>query len=1192
MTVRQVITGLALITFAMMTADAAETPCAGRRVGIFHDAGFPGGSRGVWYRDIAQALGCDVQMLTADDLTRTNRVSRRKLDVLILPDGQNIPYESAYALPHFLAEGGSVIAGRLPEWAMGRDPQGNNWIRAVRLSRPNDPTVMQENLMSDFQLRHVGGPSAQRSLATNLTVNPKWPDDIKSNLPATAGPLSKTFQLADKIWYKEYKGTPVDNNIETAANILFPVYLLPSGEATDFLVYRYHNSYFNGATLVLLGETGKALLAGERGRDVLSACIRFCSMRLPNEREAPCYERLIALHRRVSEYGREFSETFPLLRDVALSSFYRQDLETHARIRSCLDAAEAALTEIITEKQAIDKKSLADENPQDQDRRRIALLNRITLETRRLATMRNDAVPELRHIRYPATVSVRSPLGRIPVEAGESWCGLYALRRDFFKTIKALGINGWYLYGGYFFYPYLDDPAVRAEMEGLKLDLSFGCGSGVRSGNGWHDLGETMPGQGRLDLATGKVEETKWKTYDTAGLEKAIRGFLEYWEPFPILRVYMNTAESGLHNRFWGEQARQEYVAHLKERYGSVEKLNRRWGTEVKDFSDIQLPTARPVTPVEHAQWEDWINFREFRLYEARLTGYKLFKKHAPGLLVSSCISTESVNKQAYSGIDLYQLSKPQDISGPDGTTAGVAQEWKFLDLHCGRPVFSVEWGLFYFPKADMLRSRKELTRQLWWEVSGGHVGINLWYFRWPGFKANYVDTTGLTTLLGWELKQDIADFRKIEHVLLDGKRVSPATLILFSNTSRVHDQSWGLKGEPVFSCHLNAVKQVYHALCKQHEPARVIDEGAILDGTDLSSCRLLIVSHAQYLSAEVQKALLAYVDGGGTLFWDGMSGQFDNYGNAGQSLFQKACVVPRAMPKGTLAMADGNTYEPSAKAVIYSPQPLITNDQHVVLNYASGEPAVVAQRRGKGKLILSGLPLSDAGKDMAGALAKLLFREAGMTPAYVCPDESLLIREWEYDGSRYLICAYPEGKELLSPFRLGVRGDYTVRDTLLGLDVPVTYDGTYTVMEGLITSPGGRVYRLQPGRASVGRRDKKLSANNAPAVSKPTGEPVKAELPFSGNLFERDERIELGDYTVQAVLIPEGTAPDKGRAFLTVSRGSESGRQELEAGKETRFVFRDETLRVRYVSGFFMFPMHVKVDITREPREIPERRR
>jgi len=1190
MTVQQVTIGLALIISAMISADAAEAPLAVRRVGIFHDASFPGGSRGAWYRDTVQSLGCNVQMLTADDLTRTNRVPRRKLDVLILPDGQNIPYEAAYTLPHFLAEGGSVIAERLPEWAMRRDPQGGSWIRAVRLSRPNDPTFMQENLMSDFQIRHLGGSSAQRSLATNLTVNPKWPDDIKSSLPAAAGPLVKTFQLADKIWYKEYKGEPVDNNIETAANILFPVYLLPSGEVTDFLVYRYHNSYFNGATLVLLGETGKALLAGERGTDVLSACLRFCSMRLPNEQEAPYYGRLIALHRQVSEYGREFSETFPLLRDIALAAFYRQDSKTHAQMRNYLAGAEAALTEIITEKQAIDKKSLADENPQDQDQRRLALLKRIALEEKRLEGLRKEAAPELKHVRYPAKVKSRSALGEMPVEAGCSWCGLYALRRDFFKTIKGLGINAWYLYGGYFYYPYFDDPAVRAEMEGLKLDIAYGCGSGARSGSGWHDLGDIMPGQGRLDLATGKVEETKWKTYDQAALDKSIREFLQYWQPFPLLRVYVNTAESGLHNRFWGEQARQEYVAHLKESYGSVEKLNRRWGTEVRFFSDIQLPTAQPVTAVEHAQWEDWISFREFRLYEARLAGYKLFKKHAPGLLYSSCISTESVNKQAYSGIDLYQLSKPQDISGPDGTTAGVAQEWKFLDLHCGQPIFSVEWGLFYFPKADMLRSRKELTRQLWWEVSGGHIGVNLWYFRWPGFKANYVDTTGLTTLLGWELKQDIADFRKIEHVLLDGKRPSPATLILFSNTSRVHDQSWGLKGEPVVSRHLTAVKQVYHALCKQHEPARVIDEGAILDGADLSSCRLLIVSHAQYLSAEVQKALLAYVDGGGTLFWDGMSGQFDNYGNAGQSLFKKACVVPRAMPKGTLTVADGNTCEPSAKAMIYSPLSLSSNDQQVVLKYSSGEPAVVVQRRGKGKLILSGLPLSDAGKDMAGSLTELLFREAGMTPTYVCSDESLLIREWDYDGSRYLICAYPEGKELISPFRLSLRGNYTVRDTLLGLDVPVTYDGRYTVMEGLITSPGGRVYQLQPGQASAGKGDKKFSANNAPAASQPTAEAVKAELPFNGNLFERDEQVKLGDYTVQAVLIPEGTAPEKGRAFLTVSRGAESSRQELEAGRETRFVFRDETLRVRYVSGFFMFPMHVKVDIAREPRKTPER--
>lgn len=1177
----QITIAMALTILTLLSSGAAEAPAAGQRVGIFEDAGFPGGAHGAWCRDIVQALGYNVRVLTTTDLACTNHVTRKEIDVLILPDGRQLPYEAAYTLPHFLAEGGSIITGGLPEWAMKRAPEGEGWARAVRLSRPNDATFMQENLMTDFQIRHVGGIPAQRSLATNLTINPKWPDDLKRTLPATAGPLPMTFQQLDKIWYSSFRHDAVDYAVEAAANIIFPVYLLPSGEATDFLVYRYHNVYFNGATLVLLGETGKALLAGERGKDVLAACLNFCSMKLPDEQDPPYYERLIDLHRQVSEYGRAFSMTFSLLRDVALAAFYRQDTKIYGQRRNDLLEVEAALTKNITKKQSIDRASLEGGDPKGQDQQRIALLKEIALEKRHLERLQKDAAPEARQVLYPAKVKVRSPLGEMPVEAGESWCGLYGLRRDFFKTIKALGIHGWYLYGSYFYYPYLDDPAVRAEMDGLKLDVSFGCGSGVRSGNGWHDLGETMPGQGRLDLATGKIEETRWKTYDTNGLDQAVQGFLAYWAAFPLLRIYMNTSESGLLNRYWGEQARQEYVAHLKEKYGKVEQLNQRWGTHVTDFSDIRLPTAQPATPFDHAQWEDWISFRTFRLYEARLAGYQLFKKHAPDIPVSSCTSTESVNKQAYSGIDLYQLSKPQDISGPDGTTSGVAQEWKFLDLHCGRPVFSTEWGLFYFPRPDMLLNRKALTRQLWWEVSGGHVGINLWYFRWPGFNGNYVDTTGLPTLLGWELKQNIDDFRRVEHVLLDGQRPSPATLIVFSNTSRVHDQNWGLNGEPVFSMHLAAVNQLYHALCKQHEPARVMDAGAILDGADLSACRLLIVSHAQYLSEELQQALLAYVDAGGTLFLDGLSGRFDNYGNAEHSLLKKIQVVPRELKNATLTLPQGKNCTWSAKSVVYSLEPNAADKQRVVLACSSGEPAIVVQRRGKGKLVLSGLPLSDAGTEAAGMLRELIFQEAEITQKYLCPDELLLIREWDYDGSRYLVCAYPEGKELVSIFRLSIQGHYAIRDTMLGLDVPVTFDGHYTVMEGVVTSPGGRVYQLCPGRASD-IRDRAQPANAATGNQHVTGEVSKEQLPFRGRLFERDGQVRMDDYTVQAVLLPAGASAEEGQAFLTVSRGLESVRQELQLAKETRFVFRDETLRVRYVAGFFKFPMHVQVEIVR----------
>ncbi len=1177
--------GAAVIMPSGIFAAAAEASLSGRRVGVFCDTNFPGGPRdGEWYRSTLQDKGCEVKLLDAEELGRPDLLSRQKLDVLILPDGQRIPYEAAYAIPNFLAEGGSVIAGRLPEAGMKKNPQDGAWKSAVTLSWPNNATFMQQNLMNDFQIRHLGGPAAQRSLATNLAVNPKLADDIKAGLPATFGPLARKYQLLNKIWFKEYEGATNDDNVETAANIIFPVYLLPSGEATDFIVYRYHNTYFNGSSLVLLGETGRALLAGERGADVIAACLQFCAMKLPGEQGTPFYERLVALNRQVSEYGRVFSDAFPVLRDAAMAAFYRQDPKAYARIRQYLADAEKSLTEIVAEKQDLDKQLLANSNPQDQDRRRQALLKRIAGEQERLESFRKEVMPELKNVNYPEKVKIQSALGTLPVEAGYSWCGLYALRKDFFPTMKALGVNAWYLYGGYFFYPYLDDPAVKAAMEGLKLDVAFGCGGGPRAGGGWHNLGNIMPGQGRLDLATGKIEETARQTYDQAAFEQALREFLRCWQSFPLLRVYFTTAESGLRNRFWGEQAREEYLAHLQAKYGGIDKLNVRWGTNFKDYAGIELPTARPVTAVEHAQWEDWTKFREKRIFAARMLAYNLFKKQAPDIPCSMCISTESINSQAYSGIDIYQLSKTQDLFGPDGTTSGVAQEWKFLDLNCGLPVFSVEWGLFYFAPADMLRSRKALTRQLWWEVSGGHIGINLWYFRWPGFKANYVDSTGLPTLLGWELKQILADFRKIEPVLLDGKRPSPSTLILFSNTSRVHDQGWGLKGEASSSKHLTAVNQLYLSMCHQHEPARVIDEGAILDGADLSACRLLIVSQAHYLSDEIQKALQAYVENGGTLFLDGMSGQFDNYGNAGRSLFKKILVVPSAIKNGAVTLADGRTYKPSANTVFYSPQALITNSHQVLLKYKSGEPAIIEQQHGKGRLIVSGISINAAGKDTKASLMQMISRQAGIKPAYICSDESLLIREWDYAGGRYLVCAYPEGKDLLSTFQLKILGNYIVRDYMLGIDLSVNYDGKYTILQGTITSPGGRVYQLLPGKASSGQAVK-TGADEIPDAPRSTAKPDKAELPYSGKIFEADEQVRIGEYTFQAVLVPDWTAPDKGKSWLTVSRGDTSRKQELEVGKETRFVFHDEIICVRFISGFYMYPPHVTVEITKEPR-------
>jgi len=1129
------------------------------------------------------------------------------LDILILPDGKSIPYEAMYLIPKFLSEGGHLITTRLPVTGYKKDSSGTDkWTNKIK--------IMSDFCPATWQMRFLPWKSAQRSLKAELKLNTNLMSSVRARLPAIAGHLNASIGLPDKLnmfrngvvnGKRESRDLDVSggDNRETAGNILLPVYCLPaqsspaksglpSGEATDFLAYRYHNNYYNGSTLVHLGQVGEALMKGDKAGDVLQGCLKLCEEKYPGEQPPEWYERLIAVQRKVSEYGRGFIDAYYKARDGMAAALYAGNMEAYHDTRAKLNELKNGFETVIREKQALDKLLVAGTDYAGQDQRRKALLAKIAAEEQVCAETTTAMDALLAGVKTPERIKVRHALGGIPAAAGISYFGLYELRTDMFQTMKELGINAWN-YNQWFDLLWIwDDPALKPLAEGIKLDIQ----SNYQFPD--PDCRLVLSEQGELDVLTGKVEETPRETRAPEKLEKKIREYVKRGRASPIIR-YWGGRERGLEFKYWGEQAREEYVEHLKEKYGEVSRLNERWLTAYTNFNDIRLITHQPKTASEHANWEDWRRFREMQLFKAQETTYKLFKKYAPDVFYSTCLSTGSRSNPLF-GVDFYELTKTQDISGIDGTARPVIEEWRYLDLIAeNKKVWTIEWGgVFYYPPPDILAGCKWLRKQAWQEVSGGHVGINCWIWRWPGFTANSVDMTGLPTQYGWETKQLLSDFRKIEHILLDGKRVDPEIRILFSNTTRCHDQSWHPR-ETDFgsvSLHLNAVDNLYDRFVKLQLVPRVLDEGALRDGADLSKCRMLIVPQAQYLSRETQDKLLDYARNGGCLVIEGLSGKYDNYGNSSNNLFKALGVALGMVKTKEVQLMTGVFY--GAQDKNYQEQfyaPVAVEGGKTLLRYASEEPAIVSMGLGKGKVIVSGLPFSALEPKGTELIMQELFKEAEYTPKYQCDDENLILREWEYGGDLYLICAYPEGKDLAIRFFLKIRGEWEVGDYMLGIKIPVEQDGVYTKFEGVILSPGGCVYRLKPRiqgkpaapvltRAVEDRKDREQ-----PETTEKTNQSDQVKtLPYRGELLMQDDGVVLGGYKFQVAVVNTSEARDaKGRVFLTVWRGDEERMQELKIGADVLFVFRNEALRVQCENHSYVYPEGATVTIDVE--ELPK---
>ena len=156
----------------------------------------------------------------------------------------------------------------------------------------------------------------------------------------------------------------------------------------------------------------------------------------------------------------------------------------------------------------------------------------------------------------------------------------------------------------------------------------------------------------------------------------------------------------------------------------------------------------------------------------------------------------------------------------------------------------------------------------MWQELAGGALGVEQHVWCFGDDSVNFVDPVNCPTIYGAVLHMALKDMRKLDHIILDGKRAVPEVGILFSQASRIHDQGWGWAGGSTSSNHMLAVSYYYKHFLTWGRSARVFAEEALVEGK-MPFVKVLIVPQAEFLSDKVQKALLDYVKKGGQLIID-----------------------------------------------------------------------------------------------------------------------------------------------------------------------------------------------------------------------------------------------------------------------------------------------------------------------------------
>ncbi|HIE08659.1 MAG TPA: hypothetical protein EYP65_02290, partial [Armatimonadetes bacterium] len=389
----------------------------------------------------------------------------------------------------------------------------------------------------------------------------------------------------------------------------------------------------------------------------------------------------------------------------------------------------------------------------------------------------------------------------------------------------------------------------------------------------------------------------------------------------------------------------------LRARHGAIDKLNRRWGTNFRSFSEIG-PAKEPKV---RGHFNDWCLFNQ-EFFASKFFGWlrRLISRYDRKIplhikVMNWCNFDERGMRL---GIDRELLSAwgERGISGCDGAITPSRGPYA-LNFHTqlmgydllrsiapGRPVVDSEWHYRYGDPFEY--PPKCAYASLWLSALHGALGMNIWV--WGRFESAYLDGSVLfNARILYEMGRAALDLRRLARYVVAFANLRGKVAILYSPASRS-------------GCPFNVeVRKVWEALNFLGVPPRFVTERQVERG-GLDKYRLLVIPGAKFVTDEAFRGIVKWVKGGGILLAVPQSLRCDFWGRErkevaglfgvaflGEEELKEPLGFPTPLPLRTPAW-DGRLMGKGALERI-----LPTTAR--VLASAQGRPLLVMNRVGKG---------------------------------------------------------------------------------------------------------------------------------------------------------------------------------------------------------------------------------------------------
>ncbi len=437
-------------------------------------------------------------------------------------------------------------------------------------------------------------------------------------------------------------------------------------------------------------------------------------------------------------------------------------------------------------------------------------------------------------------------------------------------------------------------------------------------------------------------------------------------------------------------EARRQWHAWLKQKYGTTENLNARWTTAYwsETYDNFDEVPARPrgenpglLLDWKHFVTDTWVSYTENQTSAIRPSADK-----------RQFITTNTMGW--FDGFDAYKEHKPLDIAAWDDYIAADVFDWADNaarhDLTRGYKqknfwVMETEPAFVNWRHINTALNKGQVREMAWQAIGHGADAVEYWQWRsdlngQEEYHGVLLGANGEPAPVYAEVQQIGVEFERAGKALAGTEPRSQVALI------NDFDSRWAIDFQR-FNQDFSPVAEMvafYRPLREQAQGVDIVSADA-----DLSKYKVVVAPGLNVLSQATGDRLIAYVRGGGHLLLgprSGMKNEFNGL-NVQQQPGPLADLLGAhvsqfyAIDQNIPVSADGapGTANQWAESIsVSSPETSVFGTYGASNGWLDGQPLAVVRKVGKGEIAYVGAWLDD------GSLNRItagLLRHGGVTP-------------------------------------------------------------------------------------------------------------------------------------------------------------------------------------------------------------------